>query len=119
MRSADPDPPLRRKVIHAAMKLMLLRGFPQTSVDDVCAAGGVTKGAFFHYFKTKEDLGAAVLDAYLERVFDPLARIDACLEFLSDAAENGPVRHGCILGSFAQDLETSHPRLRASCARHF
>src|SRR5262245_51255847 len=127
MRRAHPDPPARRKLLKAATKLMLARGFPAPSVDDVCAAADLTKRTFFHYFATKEELGSAVLDGYLARVLeameglrsarpDPLQRVTSCLEFLSAAAESGPLRHGCILGGFAQDVSSTHPRLRSQCA---
>ena len=109
---------------------MLSKGFSATSVDDICAEAGLTKGSLFHYFSSKEDLGAAVLDRYLARVFvkldeiraqqnDPLARVCACLEFLSAEAEVYPLRHGCILGRFTQELSETHPRIRAQCAGQF
>lgn len=130
MRPRHPDPPARRKLVSAATRLMLARGYAGTSIDDVCAASDVTKGSFFHYFKSKEELGAAVLDRYLGRVHgameavraaesDPLRRVKVSLEFLADAAEHGPLRDGCILGGFAQDLSASHPRIRVRCADHF
>jgi TetR/AcrR family transcriptional regulator, transcriptional repressor for nem operon len=130
MRAPHPDPPARKKILKAATRLMVERGFPATSVDDVCATAQVTKGSFFHYFETKEALGAAVLDAYLDRVKgalaalteaepDPMARLRASLAYLCEAAENGPLRHGCILGGFAQDISSTHPKLRERCARHF
>ena len=130
MRPRHPDPPARRKLVASATRLMLARGYAGTSVDEVCAAASVTKGSFFHYFRTKEDLGSAVLDLYLARVLDamealrsaepdPLRRVTVSLEFLADAAEHGPLRDGCILGGFAQDLSATHPAIRSRCAHHF
>jgi len=109
---------------------MLTNGFTATSVDDVCKEAGLTKGSLFHYFATKEALGAAVLAQYLERVFakldeiratesDPLSRVSACLRFLSDCAEVYPLRHGCILGRFTQELFESHATIRVICAESF
>jgi TetR/AcrR family transcriptional regulator, transcriptional repressor for nem operon len=109
---------------------MLSKGFSATSVDEICKGARLTKGSLFHYFSTKEELGSAVLDRYLSQVFekleairgrerDPLARVYAWLEFLSEAAEVYPLRHGCILGRFTQELSETHPRIRAQCARHF
>ena len=109
---------------------MLARGFSATSVDDVCKDAGLTKGGLFHYFASKEALGAAVLDLYLERVFlmlrevrashdDPLARVHATLEFLSDASETYPLKQGCILGRFTQELAATHPAIRARCGTYF
>lgn len=129
-RARHPDPAPRNDLLKAATKLMLSKGWSATSVDEVCRAAGLTKGGLFHYFASKEELGAAVLDRYIARVFakleevrgrepDPLARVYACLAFLSDQAEVYPLRHGCILGRFTQELAETHPRIRAQCAAHF
>jgi TetR/AcrR family transcriptional repressor of nem operon len=129
-RKPDPDPAARHRLVKAATRLMLSRGYSATSVNDVCAEGGQTKGSFFHYFPTKEDLGAAVLDTYIAQVFarleairseqpDPLVRVFACLEFLADASQVYPLKEGCILGRFTQELAQTVPRFRESCSAHF
>lgn len=56
----------RRRIMEAAEVLVLTRGFAGTSVDDVLEAAGVTKGAFFHHFPSKLDLGRALLQYYVE-----------------------------------------------------
>ena len=50
------------KLLGAALALFREKGFTATTVDDLCARAGVTKGAFFHHFKTKEDVGVAAAD---------------------------------------------------------
>ena len=42
------------------MTLIRRNGFAATSVDQLCAAAGVTKGGFFHYLVSKEALGVQV-----------------------------------------------------------
>lgn len=55
-----------KKILDAALKLFLEKGYEQTSVLDIVNnLGGLTRGAFYHHFKTKE----AVLDALGDRVF--------------------------------------------------
>ncbi|MGL5116701.1 MAG: TetR/AcrR family transcriptional regulator, partial [Beijerinckiaceae bacterium] len=49
----------REKLLDAAFTLVRSKGFTATTVDDLCAAAGVTKGAFFHHFASKEALGVA------------------------------------------------------------
>ena len=45
----------REKLLVAALKLIRTKGYGATTVDDLCGDAGVTKGAFFHHFKSKED----------------------------------------------------------------
>ena len=54
---------------------MEVRGYQNTSVDDVLRESGVGKGNFYHHFRSKEDLGHAILDqiigSFLERTLEP------------------------------------------------
>jgi TetR/AcrR family transcriptional repressor of nem operon len=129
-RPANPDPESRRVLLGAATRLMLAKGFAATSLDDVCRAAHLTKGSIFHYFASKEELGAAVLDEYLARVLEelegvraalsePVARLAASLDFLAEASQVYPLKQGCLLGRFSLELSETHPRIRARCARYF
>src|SRR6187431_1024526 len=59
-RSRNPEE-TRQKLVSAARDLVLQRGFTAAGVDQICAAAGVTKGAFFHHFKSKDEIGQAAL----------------------------------------------------------
>ena len=52
----------REAILKAAKRLILIKGYNATSVDDLLHDSGVGKGSFYHYFKSKEDLGYAILD---------------------------------------------------------
>ena len=54
-----PSKDARTKLLDAALAVIRGKGFAATSVDELCQAAGVTKGAFFHHFHTKEELGVA------------------------------------------------------------
>src|SRR5436190_6027470 len=60
-------PEKKRRLIEAAIRLMLRQGFSATTVDQVCAEAGLTKGSFFHYFKSKDEVGEDVLDYFFEQ----------------------------------------------------
>ena len=49
----------KTKLLDASLQVIRCKGYAATSVDDLCRAAGVTKGAFFHHFKSKEDMAVA------------------------------------------------------------
>jgi TetR/AcrR family transcriptional repressor of nem operon len=57
-------PETKRQLVDAAVTLMRIKGYNATTVDDICAAASVTKGAFFHYFKSKEDIAKAAVECF-------------------------------------------------------
>jgi len=120
----------REKLIGAAQALMLSKGYPATTVDEICAEAGVSKGSFYHFFETKEDLGLAVLEAFhvrnagliaagpQARVADPTERALALLDHLIKSA--GEMwGGGCLLGSFALDLADTNPAIREAVSDRF
>ncbi len=131
MRTAQTQNPTRSKLLEASKALMLTKGFPATTIDEICRAAGLTKGSFFHYFKDKEDLAKAVLQSYADRMTqaareapffrnpDPLQRIYGYIDFMIARSKDPEVQQGCLLGHFAQELSDTHPRIRSLCARQF
>ena len=58
-----------RNILQAALTLMRERGFDKVSIRDICKQAGITTGAFYHHFPSKESLfnkGFAPLDDYME-----------------------------------------------------
>ncbi len=56
----------RAKIMEAAVKLFSNQGYNKASVDDICAEAGISKGAFYHHFKSKQELFLALLDGWLQ-----------------------------------------------------
>src|SRR5882724_1625815 len=125
-------PETKRKLVDAGVNLMRTRGFNATTVDDVCAAAGVTKGGFFHYFKSKDDLATAAIirfhelrakesaDAPFRRLADPLKRVLGLLDFAKEASGGAEgLTKGCLVGMFAQELSFTNPELRLVCEDRF
>ena len=67
-------PTARDKLMDAAVAMIREKGFCATSVDDLCKQAGVTKGAFFHHFDSKEKLGVEAA-----RHWDEMTRSTGCL----------------------------------------
>ncbi len=58
----------KSKILEASVKLFSARGFNAASVDDICAEAGVSKGAFYHHFESKQALFLALLDLWLQTI---------------------------------------------------
>ena len=56
------------KILESAIKLFSNQGFNKASVDDICAEAGISKGAFYHHFKSKQELFLALLDGWLQAI---------------------------------------------------
>jgi len=74
----------REKILDAAQALILERGYAGMTVDHVLARVGITKGAFFHHFKTKDDLARALLGRFADYDADIYRDTRARAEKLSD-----------------------------------
>lgn len=80
---AEKKAETRRRLIDAAARVFALRGFHGAGVDEVAAEAGVTTGALYWHFRSKDDLFLALAD---ERVARRVAEIGAV-----DRAEGQPV----------------------------
>lgn len=122
----------KTKLVDSAVLLMRTRGFNATSVDEICSSAGVTKGGFFYYFKSKEDIAQAALVRFRERkkqglaaapftkLTDPFERVLARVEFARQVAGSSEQSvEGCLIGMFAQELSLTNPALRAACKESF
>ena len=58
--AASPDS--RTRLLNAAIDVIRTRGYSATRVEDICAAAGLTKGSFFHHFKSKDEIALAVVE---------------------------------------------------------
>jgi len=131
MRTAQAQSPTKEKLLDAAQQLMLAKGFPATTVEEICDTAGFTKGSFFHYFESKEHLGKEVLDRFyfslqqmiqqgsFRKKSDPLQRVYGYVDRFIEMATNPELPSGCLLGHFTQELADTHPEIRSLCAQHF
>ena len=122
-------PATKRKLVEAAIRLILARGFTATGVDAICTEAGVTKGAFFHYFKSKEDVGVATLEAWGEfgmsiysaarAEADPLDQLHRLFDIMENLAAQPGDPLACVVGMTAQEMATASPALRLASHRQW
>ncbi len=122
----------REAIVEAATRLMHLRGYQNTALDEVLRASGVGKGNFYYHFRSKEDLGYAILDRivarFVERTLDPcfsepgqprLGQIRCFLDRVLEAQRERNCVGGCAMGNLASELSDVHEGFRARLASVF
>ncbi len=123
----EPAANARGKLLEAAVRLVRTQGFAATSVDDLCREAGVTKGAFFHHFPSKEALGVAAADYWSQStgaffasapyhlIEDPVDRVLAYID-LRMALIGGPVESfTCVAGTMVQEAFRTSAAIRIAC----
>ncbi len=132
---ANPRPPrrgdqTRRRFLDAAVHLIRAKGYEAATVDDLCREAGLTKGAFFHHFRGKEDLALAAADHFggmAETLFgrapyhapaDPRDRVLGYVDFRRAILRGDLPEFTCLLGTMVQETYATHPALREACDTH-
>ncbi|MGA8530099.1 MAG: helix-turn-helix domain-containing protein [Acidobacteriaceae bacterium] len=115
------------KLLDAALRVIREKGYQATRVEDVCEVAGLTKGSFFHHFKSKEELalaaaehwnamtGALFAAAPYHALEDPLDRLLAYIDFRKGLLRGELPDFTCLVGTMVQEVYASHPQLREAC----
>lgn len=117
----------REQIVAAADRLFYEQGYAQTSFGDLAQAVGISRGNFYHHFKTKDEVLDAVLAARMQgkqallsgwerQAGNPEARLRRFIDML--IANRAPImRHGCPVGSLCSELarldHAAQPRANA------
>lgn len=124
-RKANPE--TRTNLMEAAFTLIRQKGLAATSVDEICAAAGVSKGAFFHHFRSKEHLATEAADHWSEttgQLFetapyhdaeDPLDRVTGYVDFRWQLIEGELSDFTCFVGTMVQEAYGTSPAIQAAC----
>jgi TetR/AcrR family transcriptional repressor of nem operon len=118
----------KTKLLDAALKVIRAKGYAATRVEDICEAAGLTKGSFFHHFKSKEDLAIAAAEhwsAVTRGLFvaspyhdhaDPLDRLLAYVDCRRALLRGELPEFTCLAGTMVQEVYATHPAIRDSCS---
>jgi TetR/AcrR family transcriptional repressor of nem operon len=122
-----PKAGARQKLLDAALSVIREKGYSSTSVDELCAEAGVTKGAFFHHFRTKDALAVAAANhwsnitgalfetAPYHRHTDPLDRVLGYLDFRKGILQGEIAEFTCLVGTMVQEVYGTNPDIREAC----
>lgn len=115
----------RERILEAAARRFHERGFQPTSLDDIIAESGVCRSNLYYHFKSKEELGLAVLDYMAERFGKRMIegtlrderrparqRLEQFLTAVTEGLEADACRRGCPFGNLAAELAGGHPKFR-------
>lgn len=117
----------RTALLDAALSVIRKNGYAATSVDELCRSAGVTKGAFFHHFKSKDELAVAAADhwsAVTGALFagapyhapaDPLDRLLGYIDFRKALLQGSVPDFTCLVGTMVQETYDVHPDIRDAC----
>ncbi len=120
-------PDARTKLLNAAIEVVRKQGYAATSVDELCKKAGVTKGAFFHHFESKDALavaaanhwsdttGALFAQASYHAPEDPLDRVLAYIDFRRALLKGKPAEFTCFAGTTVQETFATSDDIRAAC----
>lgn len=122
----------RETILEAATRLIHVNGYNNTTLDDVLGASGVGKGNFYYHFKSKEELGYAILDhvvhgflletvepCFADPEGRPLEQIRCFFDRVVAAQRERNCVGGCPLGNLASELSDLHEGFRARLAGVF
>ncbi|MHB1287009.1 MAG: TetR/AcrR family transcriptional regulator [Leptospirales bacterium] len=117
----------KTKLLNAALHVIRAKGYTGTTIDDICQKAGVTKGSFFHHFKSKDDLALSVAaywgtmtedffaSAPYHQYQDPLERLFGYVDFRGEILQGELSDYTCLLGTLVQETYATHPDIRAAC----
>jgi TetR/AcrR family transcriptional repressor of nem operon len=119
----------KTKFLNAATHVIRVKGYTATRIEDVCAEAGLTKGSFFHHFKSKEDLALAAAEHWEEvtsslfrsapyrQLADPLDRVLAYVDFRKEILRGELADYTCLVGTMVQEVYDTNPDIREACNR--
>ncbi len=121
----------RAAIIGIASQLLRVNGYDGTGIDAVLKQAGVPKGSFYHYFRSKDELGLAIIEDAARELADklekhlgdatltPLARLRSYFDAGIVAQRRSECTRGCLFGTLGLELASKNARLRRRIAEEF
>jgi TetR/AcrR family transcriptional repressor of nem operon len=115
-------------LLEVAVDVIRARGYAATTVDELCSAAGVTKGAFFHHFDSKEHLAVEAARHWSTTTSELFAAADyhqhptararvlGYVDFRAALVDGPPETFTCLVGTMTQEVFATHEPIRDACA---
>lgn len=106
----------RHTILEKAFEIIYTKGYQTTSIDEIIATTKVTKGAFYYHFKTKDDMGLAIIneivkptmqEAFIKPLKDAVNPIKEIYDMTKALLLENPflkVEYGCPAGNLTQEM---------------
>ena len=130
MSNVQPHHESKARILDAALRVIRTKGYSATTIDDVCATAGLTKGSFFHHFKSKDELELAAtahFAAMADGLFaaapyrtlpDPRERVIGYVKFRKSILTGDLPEFTCLLGTLVQEAYETRPAIREACDKY-
>ncbi len=114
----------RHTILQKAFELIYAKGYQATSIDDIIATTQVTKGAFYYHFRTKDEMGIAIINEILKpsltkSFIEPLQKernpLDAIYSLMDNLLMKNKflkVEYGCPASNFTQEMTPWNTKFR-------
>lgn len=121
----------RDKLITISIQTMAVKGFNNTGIAEILALAKVPKGSFYHYFKSKDELGMAIIEHYGTQLCrglqdylavaegSALQRLRGYFEYVRRYFNDDFGRCNCLLGNLGQELAMQSPAMRDAVFSHY
>lgn len=114
----------KNKIIAISARFMHLKGFYNTGIQEILEKADTPKGSFYHYFKSKDDLGLEVIEYYTDTITSifehylkdtkvaPLQRLENLITFYVRHFRKKNYMLGCPIGNFSLEVSDLNESFR-------
>lgn len=111
----------------AAIQLIRTKGYSAATLDELCDHAGFTKGTFFHYFESKEDLAVSAAQRWSQmtgqlfssapyhKLETPFERLIGYIELRKELLRGEIPDFTCLVGTMVQEIYANHPKIQIAC----
>jgi|ERR1700677_1519466 TetR/AcrR family transcriptional repressor of nem operon len=129
MQTTETQHESKTRLLNAALHVIRAKGYSATRIEDICDAAHLTKGSFFHHFKSKEELALAATEhwstvtagffatAPYRALPDPLDRVLAYVDLRKAILQGDLPDFTCLVGTMVQEVYQTHPPIREACEK--